>query len=201
MPKIVDKDQKRKDIAHAAIKVLAEKGFEGSTIADIAKAAGVGKGTIYEYFDTKEEIIIEVSMQLFSEMDNVFGEDFLRINDPRKKITELITGVLKFTSKMKDIMMVYMEIWRIHMRGNQHGVSMMVLKDALVMFRQLVASIITEGQQKNIFKKNISAESLALFLVASLDGVGMHYLLDEKNFDIDKITTDFLDVLFMGMEA
>ena len=59
MPKIVDKAAKKNEILLAAMRLFAEKGVVNSKMADIAIAAGIGKGTIYEYFRSKEEIFGE----------------------------------------------------------------------------------------------------------------------------------------------
>jgi len=52
------KRQTRKAILAAAIKLFSEKGFEETSIEELARAAGVGKGTIYGYFSTKQEIFL-----------------------------------------------------------------------------------------------------------------------------------------------
>lgn len=57
---IVDKVQKKKDIALSCKALVVSKGINVLTIAQIAKAGGVGKGTIYEYFKNKEEIVFEI---------------------------------------------------------------------------------------------------------------------------------------------
>ena len=56
----VDKDRKRRDIAIACTELLLEKGMKNLTITEIAKTAGIGKGTIYDYFSNKEEIVFEI---------------------------------------------------------------------------------------------------------------------------------------------
>jgi AcrR family transcriptional regulator len=48
--------ERREQILDAAIEALGKKGFEGTNVADIAKAAGIAKGTVYLYFESKEEI-------------------------------------------------------------------------------------------------------------------------------------------------
>ena len=60
MPKIVDKDQRKAEIARMAMEVFARTGFEKATIQEIAEEGGIGKGTIYQYFATKEEILAAV---------------------------------------------------------------------------------------------------------------------------------------------
>ncbi len=58
MPKIVDHDQRRDEIALVACRVVAEHGFEQATVVRIARAAGYTTGMIAHYFDSKQEIIL-----------------------------------------------------------------------------------------------------------------------------------------------
>ena len=58
---IVDKVQKKRDIALSCTGLFIEKGINSVTMAEVAKTAGVGKGTVYEYFKNKEEIIFEIA--------------------------------------------------------------------------------------------------------------------------------------------
>ena len=57
---IVDKVQKRQDIALSCKSLVLENGIKNLTIAQIAKTAGVGKGTIYDYFKNKEDLVFEI---------------------------------------------------------------------------------------------------------------------------------------------
>ena len=58
MPKIVDHQQRRDQIALVACRVVAEYGFEQATIVRIAREAGYTTGMVAHYFDTKQDIII-----------------------------------------------------------------------------------------------------------------------------------------------
>lgn len=53
-------EERRQDILEAALKVFTEKGYNGSTTAEIARAAGVAEGTIFRHFATKKELLIAV---------------------------------------------------------------------------------------------------------------------------------------------
>lgn len=57
---IVNKEEKRRNIALSCRELLLENGINSLTISQIAQTAGVGKGTIYEYFDNKEDIVFEI---------------------------------------------------------------------------------------------------------------------------------------------
>jgi AcrR family transcriptional regulator len=58
MPKIVDHEQRRNEIALVACRVVAQYGFDQATIVRIAREAGYTTGMVAHYFDTKQEIII-----------------------------------------------------------------------------------------------------------------------------------------------
>lgn len=53
-------DEKRSAILDAALRVFAKRGFAAARMSDIAIAAGVGKGTVYLYFESKEELLLGV---------------------------------------------------------------------------------------------------------------------------------------------
>lgn len=54
------RDQARNRILEAARKLFLEKGFEAANLDEVAQRAGVAKGTIYRYFDSKAELYVEV---------------------------------------------------------------------------------------------------------------------------------------------
>ncbi|WP_406677238.1 TetR/AcrR family transcriptional regulator [Moorella sp. ACPs] len=58
---------KRQQILAAATGVFATRGFYQAKIADIAAAAGVGKGTVYEYFRSKKDLFQQLLLHLFND--------------------------------------------------------------------------------------------------------------------------------------
>lgn len=82
---------KRQRILMAAARVFAERGFHQATVADIAVEAGVGKGTIYEYFSSKEELFRQVVIDLWGTytryLTNLCREDL-----PLPKFLEKLLG-------------------------------------------------------------------------------------------------------------
>ena len=70
MPKIVDKKKKAEAISDAALKVFREHGYNKTRMVDIAQMAGMGKGTLYEYFKDKADILrfaFDLYFSVFSE--------------------------------------------------------------------------------------------------------------------------------------
>jgi len=68
MPKIVDRQEMRNAILDAAMRVFADKGYHAATVSNVAEAAGLGKGTIYIYFDSKDALTTAIVERHFSDI-------------------------------------------------------------------------------------------------------------------------------------
>lgn len=78
MAKIINKEEKRYSIAIASINLFCKKGIQQTSIEEIAKSAGVGKGTVYLYFKNKEEIVFAIWDILSQEHEEYF---YNRVNE------------------------------------------------------------------------------------------------------------------------
>ncbi|MDP3283497.1 MAG: TetR/AcrR family transcriptional regulator [Desulfobacterales bacterium] len=192
MPRIVDRDKKRSEIAQKAIEVLAKRGFQATTIQEIADAAGLGKGTVYHYFKTKEEILSAVSEEIFHEMERSFGAALLRIDKPMEKLSALIEEALHVTEDVEHLFIVYTELWLMNIRGNKDNDYMSVIKNLHNDLKNLTAGMIDEGKKQGLWDKDTDSDALAAYLVASFDGVVVHYMMDKNNFDIRRVTKEFI---------
>lgn len=99
MPKIVDKEQKRKDIAISCSDLIHDVGMKKLTIAQVAKTAGIGKGTVYEYFENKEDIIFEIINIHIEQYHNEFLESMKNINSTKEKVFHFFNFVLDDSEK------------------------------------------------------------------------------------------------------
>ncbi|OPY89657.1 MAG: Fatty acid metabolism regulator protein [Syntrophaceae bacterium PtaU1.Bin231] len=191
MPKIVDRDKKRSEIARKAIEVLARRGFQATTIQDIADASGLGKGTVYHYFKTKEEILLAVSGELLNDMERSLGAALLRKELPADKLSVLIRESLRLTEEMEHLFIVYLELLLMDLRGSRHGDCMAMIKNLLHNMRGMVAGFIEEGKKRGDWPKDADSSALAVYLIASFDGVLAHYLMDRASFDIEHVGDAF----------
>ena len=195
MPKIVNRDKKRSEIAQKAIEVLAKRGFQATTIQDIADAAGLGKGTIYHYFKTKEEILLVVSEQIFHETERSFGAALLRIDEPMEKLAALIEEALHVTDDIEYLFIVYTELWLMNVRDGHYGDFIGVMKTLHNDLKNLVAKMIEEGKKLGFWNEDTDSDALANYLISSFDGVVAHYMMDKENFDIKRVTKEFIRFL------
>ena len=90
---------KRARILDAAYELFINKGYWDTKIIDISEAAGIGKGTVYEYFQSKDAIFLELfKTKVEADYDNI--TDLISKNvSPEKKLKEFIDTELENTSK------------------------------------------------------------------------------------------------------
>jgi len=69
-PKFVNREEKKKIIARAALDLFVLKGFASTSVDQIAIAAGVGKGTLYEYFETKTDIFVAAIVEWMHQFED-----------------------------------------------------------------------------------------------------------------------------------
>ena len=83
---IVDKVQKREDIALSCRELVLEKGIKNLTISEIAKTARVGKGTIYDYFKNKEDLVFEIINYLLAQYNEEIEQKIAKSTTTKEKI-------------------------------------------------------------------------------------------------------------------
>jgi AcrR family transcriptional regulator len=100
------KQNKRKSIIEAAEKLFAKSGFHGTDVDQIAKTAGVSKGSVYNYFDSKEEILIYVIEEGVDELDRKMRKYIMPLQDPIEKLKKGIEFYIKFLEKREPLFRV-----------------------------------------------------------------------------------------------
>ncbi|MFO8059087.1 MAG: TetR/AcrR family transcriptional regulator [Bacillota bacterium] len=87
-------DEKGQRIVDAAISVFSEAGFSNATMQDVASRAGVGKGTIYLYFSSKEDLLEKMLLSVLEEFLCELREVAARPGDSRTRLRRLFAHVL-----------------------------------------------------------------------------------------------------------
>ena len=110
---MVEKANKRELILTAAREIFGEKGYHNTTSEEIAKKAGVGKGTIYQYFESKQDIFLQMHMEYLKQYsenvvaliqeDSTFEENLRRIiRYHLDNLQDLIQFGVQFMSRMQS---------------------------------------------------------------------------------------------------
>lgn len=87
---------KRSDIMQAALGLIAEQGFHGAPMAEIAERAGVAAGTIYRYFENKDVLITELHRELEDKIMVDLQEDYPSGSPLRERFLCLNQRLLRY---------------------------------------------------------------------------------------------------------
>ena len=152
-PKPVDKEEKRKIILDAALKVYKENGFSDSKVEDIAKKANIGKGTVYEYFRSKEEIAVKLIENSFNSQIQILKKIKIKEDPPLESLKSFISSLIEEVDLLSVIIPLHFEIW-----SGKKGKAMGLNKIMSERFEKLsfyFNRILNEGKTKNIFTRKI----------------------------------------------
>jgi len=89
-------DEMRRKIFEAAVEVFGSKGYHRATIDDIVALSGVGKGSVYRYFKSKEDLLSELLVEKYNEIAGTMNRLFARDMDILRQIQEMIKTWLEF---------------------------------------------------------------------------------------------------------
>ena len=101
--KALVEEMMRETIKEAAIKVIQEHGWKGTTMAKIAKAAGVSKGTLYNYFEGKLDMLVFVGVHTSKELMAQLQEVRLSPLSPPERVEELLRVMVEHLDKNRKI--------------------------------------------------------------------------------------------------
>ena len=141
---IVDKVQKRRDIALSCNDLLLEKGIKNLTIAEVAKTAGVSKGSIYDYFENKEDIVFEIIRSHQEGYEKELNDKINPEDTTREKVFLLFNFILKDNEEFEKHQNIYKEYMSIAIAG---GCSNMCKFDneCAVFFKTILTKFIEDG--------------------------------------------------------
>jgi AcrR family transcriptional regulator len=99
----VRKKEKKKTILKAAASVFSREGYEKTRMDDIASTAGVGKGTIYQYFNGKEQLFQEMIKDGFNVFTEKLRQEIQASDNDAKVFKKIIDFSFQFMEMNKDI--------------------------------------------------------------------------------------------------
>lgn len=195
-----DKGNKRPRLVDAACAVFAEKGYASTRVADIAERAGVGKGTVYEYFSSKEEL-------LFAVFELINAEISLRMNDAlaagdsgEEKLHNMLRLGAEVVTEQVEMQPVLLDFWAAARGKDFEEAYHRAVVASYAHFRTLFADFVRDGQRRGEFKTSVDAEALATTVVATVDGLGIQLFFD-RTLDPHRITEAFGQLLYESLKT
>ena len=192
--------EKRPLILEAATKIFAEKGFAAVRVADIAERAGIGKGTVYEYFSSKEELLFAVFEWMNEEIFDRIRAVIDRGGSTRERLQNLLDLGAEVTQEQVEMQAVVLDFWsasrgsKIEDRYNRSCL------ETFRSYRRVIADVIRNGQAAGELAPGVDPDAVATMLVAAMDGLGVQIFFD-REIDARQVVDHFGQVLLAGLET
>jgi len=185
-------------ILEAARKVFAKKGFSNATVDDIASAAGVAKGTIYLYYESKRDIYFAALKFGIEQMYSVLEEQLKTVSTPEDKLRTLIGVKLAYFDDNRDFFKIYYsELGNIciHPGTIDSDLKALYLEQAKV-----VESILKEGARKRVLRA-VRTEQTAFAISDVIRGVVTQRVLGWSKSKISQDVEFIFDLIWKGIAA
>jgi AcrR family transcriptional regulator len=196
-PRRVDRASRREEILAAAVQVFARKGFAATRIEDVAAAAGVGKGSVYLYFDSRDALLDAALAALSATSRDVLGHARSGAGTPLERLAELVRGVLAAATADPHLARVLLDLWSLGRRGDVHlPLDMAAL---YAEYREAVGALLAEASERGEVRADVSPAHAAV-IVGAIEGCLLQWVVD-PGLPIAGLDAAVLTVCLDGLRA
>ena len=191
-----NKNNKYHLILEAAVKVFARQGFYQSTIAQIAKEAGVADGTIYLYFKNKDDILVNFFHYKTKQVFERFRAEVDKVESGLDKLRNLIRRHLAEFQRDRDMAILY--------QVGTHQIDRLAedqIREMSKMYQDLISEIVEAGQQEGSIRKDLYVGLVKRFILGGVDEVINTWLHSENDYDLVSMADPLVDLFLKGIGA
>lgn len=179
---------RREVIIRAAGKLFRQRGYEGTSVRDIAGAVGLHSGSLFFHFETKEEILVSLLEGGLRRAVTILEEHLAAASSPREKLSAIMHGHLKaILQDERDAFYVVLRDWRTLSAPSRKKV--IALRDE---YERHIAKALDELSAKGVIPKN--KRLYRLFLLGALNWTVQWYR-PEGDLGIDQLADGFLELM------
>ncbi len=176
MPSDSDTPDRRSQILAAAAKVFNARGYAGATIDEVATEAGIAKGSVYNYFKSKQDLFVQVFTTSFTQDEETVAGQLVQPDSALAKIDIVLDEWYGRFSKYTQEGALVLEFWLSAARQGE-GVLMESFHELYLRWRQRISAIIVEGLANGEMRPGLDPETSAAVVMATLDGVILQSIL------------------------
>jgi TetR/AcrR family transcriptional regulator, fatty acid metabolism regulator protein len=187
---------KRDAILRAAIDVFAERGFFNAQVADVARSAGVAAGTVYLYFNSKDDLLVSIFERTMREAFAEGRAAIAGIQDPCERLRQFARVHLGRLGRDRNLAIVYQVELRQSIKFMEHF-SSTLLRDYLSQIR----AAIVEGQQTGAFRADLNPTSVAKMFFGALDEMATNWILSRRRYSLEADADLVVDLFLRGARA
>ena len=165
-------DEKKQHILKTIRKLLADKGFAGTTISQVAQEAGISRGLLHYYYKNKEDMlahVIRANMEMSIEMIGGIFYQAKSADQLASKIVKLLRDVIE---NDPDFFKVFFLSWAI---GRQNRIIARELQSLYGRFRKAVEKGLKHAQAQKMITPRLPIAGLAALITGIIDGMGLQF--------------------------
>jgi TetR/AcrR family fatty acid metabolism transcriptional regulator len=185
---------KRERILRAAIDVFAESGYFNAKVTDIAKAAGVADGTIYLYFDGKEELLTTIFREHTRNYLQSLERDLAPVRQPEERIRIAIRHHLETLGRDRALAVVA----QVELRHSLKYMSLLSHQE-VGDYLGILRKIVEQGQAAGVFRRNLHPQLVAKALFGVLDEMVTSWVLSDKDYALADQADSVADLVLNGL--
>lgn len=198
MARIVDIEAKRLLILEAAAACFAQSGYDDTSMNDVAAAAKVSKGSLYDYFKNKEDLFYAVFAWLQQQLMQSLLAETGTASSAQDRIVRTVDAAVAGLIQHISLYPVSLEVWAAAARTGTRERFAQAMRQSYTDYRREVIELIRSAQSTGELKADVDAEGLAAVLVGAVDGLLLQYWLD-PSFDPRRVVRGFFSALFSGI--
>ncbi|AAS39314.1 TetR family transcriptional regulator [Clostridium bornimense] len=183
MPKIVDHDEKRKQIAEAAWNIIRKEGVEKASIRRVAAEAGMSSGALRHYFSTQDEMLLFI-MNYYLEEGEKRSQNKEWSENPVQAVEEVLLELVPIDEEKK----IETSVWWILALRSLTSDTIKDKKDEMTDGTyELANSMIEILALKGVLSDSMNAELEKSRLTALIEGLSIHALLRPDVYSPEKV--------------
>ncbi len=183
----------RRRLLEAATAEFAAKGFDGARVDDISIAAGLGKGTIYNYFESKHEVFREAVAAWFARIVNTL-EPLPADATIREQLLTILRTDLKVSAEIEEFARV---VYRETLRPNRDEVA--ALLPDVDPSDEALEAVISRGQSAGEIRADRSAAELTRVLRSLFNGLIFERWMPDSAIELYDIPELAVDLFLQGV--
>jgi AcrR family transcriptional regulator len=187
---------RKKQIIDAAVNVFSREGFHQARMEDIAQEAGLSKGALYWYFNSKDKIISSL-MAMFLDREFSKVEEYVNEEGSARKILQKMTDmIIDDLMSIKPFMSILLEFWAMSFRNKSVG---KIFRESMHRYIDLVVPVVQRGINEGEFRE-LDAEDVAMAFGAMIEGSILLWSYEINNVDFQTMISNSVTIFLNGIE-
>ncbi len=190
-------EQRKKEIIEAAIRVFSRVGLHQARMDDIVEESGLSKGTLYWYFNSKDDIIVAILENLFAAELEVLQLP----SDPELSASQRIEAYIQRTmTDLTEMLRLQPLTYEFYAMAFRNQAIREMLTQYLNAYMKALVPVIQQGIEAGEFRQ-VDATDAAIALGAMFEGVMLLWMYDPELVDLNHHFETSLDIFLHGLQA